>query len=71
MHGLAIRIARGLNALWNREGTPFEDRFHLSVAQTYAEVFRVMRYVLHNGLRHGRVRRGEVDPFSSGPWYEG
>ena len=70
MQGLLVRIARALNALWKRSGSVFADRFHARALRTPREVRAALVYVLHNARRHG-VRMTDVDPFSSGPWFDG
>jgi putative transposase len=70
MQGLLVRVARVLNALWNRSGAVFSDRFHARALQTPREVRAALVYVLHNARHHG-LRLFGVDPFSSGPWFEG
>ena len=52
MQGLAIRIARGLNRLWERKGKVFADRYHDRILRTPREVRNALRYVLNNGRRH-------------------
>ncbi len=70
VRALSIRIARGLNAMMDRRGPVFEDRYHAHVLRTPAEVQNAIRYVLGNFASHA-ARRGErvgaawVDPFSS------
>ena len=71
MQGLLVRIARGLNKLWGRGGTVFPDRFHHRVLGTPREVRNALVYVLQNGVKHGCVRLGWVDPFGSGRWFGG
>lgn len=65
-----IRIARGLNRMMGRRGPVLEDRYHMHVLRTPAEVRNAIRYVEGNFESHA-ARRGErvsgrwVDPFSS------
>jgi REP element-mobilizing transposase RayT len=70
MKGLCVRIARGLNRLWNRVGTVFSDRYHARVLKTPREVRNVLNYVFHNAALHG-ARLGGPDPCSSGAWFDG
>ncbi len=70
MCGLLVRIARGLNRAWGRRGKILADRYHACVLRTPLEVRRALVYVLHNAKKHGSLVRG-VDPFSSGPWFDG
>ncbi len=70
--GLLTRIARRLNKWWGRRGQVFADRFHERILRTPREVRNVLRYVLHNGARHGyRVPEGRPDPCGSGSWFDG
>jgi REP element-mobilizing transposase RayT len=70
MKGVAVRIARTLNRLWKRKGSVFSDRFHARALRTPREVRSVLVYVLQNARRHG-LRLLGVDPYSSGPWFDG
>jgi REP element-mobilizing transposase RayT len=71
VRGLAVRLARGLNAMMDRSGPVFADRYDAHVLRTPAEVRNAVRYVLGNFESHA-ARRGEprstkgwTDPFSS------
>ncbi|MFN0006607.1 MAG: transposase [Planctomycetota bacterium] len=70
MKGLAVRVARALNRLWKRRGSVFSDRFHSRPLRTPREVRSALVYVLHNARHHG-LRVMGVDPYSSGPWFDG
>jgi len=76
LQGLAVRLARAINKVLGRKGKLFAERYHARVLHTPLEVFNVLRYVLLNA-RHHAAERGEklarywVDPFSSGPWFDG
>ena len=70
MKGLAVRFARALNRLWKRKGSVFSDRFHARALRTPREVRSALVYVLQNAKHHG-LRLLGVDPYSSGPWFEG
>ena len=69
MQGLAIRIAKTLNRLFNRAGTVWADRYHSHVLRTRREVVNAIRYVLGNFARHARQWGNEAarfaDSFSS------
>ncbi|TAJ11772.1 MAG: hypothetical protein EPO68_14185, partial [Planctomycetota bacterium] len=67
---LLVRLARNLNRLWCRRGAVFADRYHAHELKSPAEVRRALAYVLHNARRHGALGAG-IDPFSSGPWFDG
>ena len=63
MQGLAIRIARALNAMMNRQGRVFADHYHSRLLRTPTELARAIAYVLGNAAHHFG-RRG-ADPFAS------
>ena len=72
MTGLGRRISANLNKLWNRKGSLFEDRYHLSVKRTPIEVRNAIAYVLKNAYRHGvRRLRGIPDFYSSAEYFDG
>ena len=72
MQGLAVRIARGLNRLWDRTGKVFADRYHDRILRTPREVRNALRYVLNNGRRHlVHFHRWRPDDYSSGAWFDG
>ena len=63
MQGLAIRIAKSLNALMNRKGAVFTDHYHGRLLTSPTELVRAIAYVLRNHEHHfGTTGR---DPFSS------
>ena len=70
MQGLAIRLARRLNAHCGRRGKVFADRFHAHVLRTRAEAANALGYVARTYAHHARehVPRGFVDPCSSARW---
>ena len=76
LQGLAVRLARATNKVIGRTGKLFAERYHARVLKTALEVRNVLRYVLLNA-RHHAAERGQklarywVDPFSSGPWFDG
>jgi REP element-mobilizing transposase RayT len=67
MQGLAIRIAKRLNALAGRRGGVFADRYHAHALATRREVANAVRYVLGNYRHHTQERLPPKwdDPFSS------
>ena len=74
--GLNVRLARAVNKELGRTGSVIEDRFHLEVLRSKAQVRNAVRYVLRNGEKHGvhaAVRHGDPrpcpDPLSSAAWY--
>jgi hypothetical protein len=54
MQGLAIRIARRLNARLGRKGPVFADRYHARVLSSPREVGNAIRYVVGNYRHHTR-----------------
>src|SRR4051812_11706561 len=54
MQGLAVRIARRLNARLGRRGPVFADRYHSHVLASRREVANAIRYVITNYQRHTR-----------------
>ncbi|HEX5050376.1 MAG TPA: hypothetical protein VFZ65_01260 [Planctomycetota bacterium] len=76
LQGLAIRIAKALNRLWQRRGKVFADRYHDRILKTPREVRNAIRYVLANGKKHAAEGREvavpqAIDTFTSAPWFEG
>lgn len=72
IQGLNVRLARRLNALMDRAGKFFSDRYHAHVLATPREVRSTLAYVLNNWRRHSKHPRGAgVDPFASGMWFGG
>ena len=67
VQGLAVRIARRLNALIRRRGAVFVDRYHAHALRTRREVAHAVRYVLGNHRRHTREHLPPRwdDPYSS------
>ena len=70
MQGFLVRLARALNRRWRRTGSVFADRYHARALRSPREVRAALVYVLHNARHHGVRIRG-VDPFTSGPWFDG
>ena len=70
MQGLLVRVARALNKHWGRRGSVFADRYHARELRSPREVRAALVYVLHNA-RHHSVQIVGIDPFSSGPWFDG
>jgi REP element-mobilizing transposase RayT len=67
MQGLAIRIAKRLNALAGRRGGVFADRYHGRPLATPREVANAVKYVVRNYHHHARERLPARwdDPWSS------
>jgi REP element-mobilizing transposase RayT len=73
MQGLAIRIAKRLNALIGRRGAVFADRYHSRALETRREVANAMRYVLNNYRKHSLEHMPPRwdDPWSSARFLNG
>ncbi len=74
VQALAIRIARGLNAVMKRRGKVFAERYHEHVLKTPLEVHRALAYVLRNQAKHAAEWGGSfaaIDRFSSGGLFTG
>ena len=71
MQGLAVRMARALNKLWERKGRVFSDRFHARILRTPREVRNALVYVLQNARRHGLKLHSWLDAYASGVWFRG
>ena len=65
MQGLLISMAKRLNALMNRHGSVFADRYHAHALATPTEVRNAIAYVLENFARHFPDGAGGADRFSS------
>jgi len=52
MQGLAIRVAKALNALLGRSGRVFADHYHSRLLKTPTELTRAIRYVVENANHH-------------------
>jgi REP element-mobilizing transposase RayT len=76
MKGLNVRIARAINKALELTGAVIEERYHLEVLGSPAQVRNAVDYVLRNGEKHGAhcaVRHGDrrpcPDPLSSAAWF--
>jgi REP element-mobilizing transposase RayT len=69
VNGLCVRMARGLNRVWDREGPVFDSRHHVRVLASPVETHIALEYVLTNARKHGH--RITLDPFSSAETFEG
>jgi len=52
MQGLAIRIAKALNAMMKRAGRVFDDHYFARLLRSPTELVRAIAYVLGNHRRH-------------------
>ena len=75
MQGLAKRLTLRLNRKLDRRGSLFATRYHARILTTPREVKHALRYVLLNARHHldasTPIDRYWVDPYSSGPWFDG
>jgi REP element-mobilizing transposase RayT len=72
MQSLSIRLAKGLNRLWQRRGQVFAHRYHAVELRTPTQIRNTLRYVLSNARKHGQaLRPNELDPCSSAAWFDG
>ena len=76
MQGLAIRLARRVNASVERKGRLWNDRYHARALRTPLQVRRVLVYVLRNDQRHWAqgglsLPPWRLDPCSSAASFDG
>lgn len=72
MQGLAILVAKRLNAKLGRKGKLFAQRYHARILRTPTEVRNALVYVLNNSRRHDpSASREWVDPCSSAVFFGG
>jgi REP element-mobilizing transposase RayT len=72
LQGLAIRVAKRLNAKLGRRGKLFAQRYHARILRTPSEVRNALVYVLNNARRHDlRVAWDWVDPLTSAAFFDG
>ena len=71
-----ISAAQRLNRAVGRKGPVF-DRYHMTIVRTPRQARHALAYVVNNWRRHrehlagARQRRTPVDPYSSGPTFDG
>jgi hypothetical protein len=71
MQGLAIRVARAVNALVRRTGKVWADRFFSRELKSPRVVRNALAYVLNNFRKHRALGAGKIDPYSSAPYFNG
>ena len=71
VQALAIRIAKGLNRIWERRGKVFAERYHALVLRSARQIRNALRYVLTNVDKHTRRLTSSFDPCSSALWFDG
>ena len=71
MQGLAIRVAKQVNALVGRRGKIWADRFFARALTSPRTVQRAIGYVLNNFKKHDAAGAARIDPYSSAPYFDG
>ncbi len=76
MQRLMVSLARQLNFVWLKvtgkwTGRVFKERYHQHVIRNPKEVRAALLYVLRNALKHGEIRAGEQDRYSSARYFDG
>ena len=71
MKGLAVRLARRLNSLWQRRGQVFPERYHEHILRTPREVRNALAYVLKNVHKHAKSASMLLDAYASCAWFDG
>ncbi len=71
MKSLSRRMVWAMRSAFGWRGGLLADRYHMRVLKTPREVRNVIRYVLLNAARHRRRALRELDPASSGRWFDG
>ncbi len=71
MKSLSLRMVWAMRRAFGWRGGLLADRYHLRVLKTPREVRNTIRYVLLNVARHRRTALHELDPASSGRWFDG
>ena len=74
MQGINVRLAKGLNRLWSRNGSVFTDRYAIDILSNGRKVRDSLCFVLNGALSDSREAsrlQGKVDPYSSGVYFDG
>jgi putative transposase len=76
MQAFTTRLAKAINATFDRTGTVFASRYHARELTTPREVFYALRYVLLNGRHHAqdaglRLPAGWFDERSTAAIFDG
>ncbi len=76
MQRLMVSLARQLNFVWQKltgkwTGRVFKERYHQRVIRNPKEVRAALLYVLRNALKHGQIRQGDQDHYSSACYFDG
>jgi REP element-mobilizing transposase RayT len=68
---VAMRINKQIFGRTRGKGKVWGDRYHRRDLPTPPEVRNALVYVLNNAVKHGELRAGSIDPYSSAPWFSG
>ena len=71
MKSLSMRMVWALRRAFGWRTGLLADRYHLRVLKSSREVRNAIRYVLLSVARHRRTPLDELDPASSGRWFDG
>ena len=76
MMSLGQRFARCVNRVFGRRGPVLYGRYNLQLLKSRRQVRNALVYVLLNARKHARelgrsLGSGEIDPCSSGRWFDG
>ena len=72
MKSLSRRMVWAMRRAFGWRGGLLADRYHMRVLKTPREVRNAIRYVLLNAARHrGAPLQRNIDPASSGRWFDG
>lgn len=75
MKAFQISAARRINAVAQRRGQVFSDRYHAVALRTPTQVRNAVSYCLNNWRHHGEGRSWPIDAYSTGAtfddWAEG
>ena len=71
MKSLTRRAVWAMCRVFGWRSSVLADRYHLRVLKTPREVRNAIRYVLLNAARHRRRPLRQLDPASSGRWFDG
>jgi REP element-mobilizing transposase RayT len=70
MRALTIRLTLTVRRITGHRGAVWADRYHTHELRSPTEVRNALAYVLNNWRKHVRGV-GEMDPYSSAPWFSG
>jgi hypothetical protein len=70
MKSIGARLARAVQGVFRVRGPVVADRYNQRVLETPREIRNAFVYVLNNFRKH-TSERADVDPASSGGWFDG